>query len=68
VNDNRAVEESTPLKSNWVIECPSMVFVILKKKEKEPYTFVKGVTNFYHGLQSQCLVWETFKKQKRPVQ
>lgn len=68
VVDKSAVVESNPCDIISKIECPAIIFVILEKKEKEPYTVIKYVTNFCRGLQSQCLAWKTYKNQKRPEQ
>lgn len=61
--DDGAIVDSVKCDSSWQIECPAIVFVVLPKKEKEPYSIVKMCTNYLFGVQSQCLVKATHDKQ-----
>lgn len=53
---------------DWQIECPAMIFIYLPKKEAESYNLVKMFAHFVFGVQSQCIVSETFKKQSNADQ
>ena len=59
-----AVVDCLKCSSSFQIDCPSIIFVILPDKDKELYSLVKLVTNFYCGIQSQCLVLETYDRQR----
>lgn len=59
-----AVTSCVQCDSNWQMECPAIVFVVFRTKEKETYSIVKMCTNYEFGVQSQCLVKETHDSQR----
>lgn len=67
VNED-AVASCLECHGSWQIECPSIVFAILPDTDKELYNLVKLVTNFYLGIQSQCLVQKTYERQRNQDQ
>jgi len=50
------------------VECPSLVFAYLPDAGTENYSYIKMMSHFVMGLQSQCVVSAKFSMQKSPAQ
>jgi len=50
------------------VECPSLVFAYLPDDNKDNYHYIKMLSHFFKGVQSQCVVSEKFIMQRRPEQ
>ena len=51
-----------------VVECPSLVFVYLEDDSTDTYSYVKMLSHFFAGVQSQCVVSAKYSGQKSPAQ
>ena len=50
------------------VECPAVVFIYLPERKTDTYHFVKMLASYFHGVPSQCLVQQTYIRQKSPLQ
>jgi len=66
--DYNPQEEPMVLHPAEDVECPSLVFVYLPDDTSDNYNYVKMLSHFFNGVQSQCVVSDKYNKQKRPEQ
>ena len=50
------------------VECPAMIFCCFPKADTEIYSFVKCMSHFKFGVQSQCVSLDKFNNQKNKNQ
>ena len=58
-------ENPTPLYElqHWQYECPALIFVYLPENRTDLYDCVKLMCDLEFGINSQCIVQETAKRQ-----